>query len=215
MNAQTEIRLLVSSGDGPAECRRAVTHVVEQMKREATQARVSLDIAVGDTNGKCDPASAMVTFAGANSKKLAQRWIGTILWICNSPFRPNHKRRNWFAGVFLLPNLSDTEFSLEKADLKFETFRAGGPGGQHQNTTNSAVRVTHAPSGTVALSRDERSQHRNKQTAVRRLADKMLLNRSLALAAADSELATLHKKLERGNPVRCFKGTSFREVKSR
>lgn len=214
MSVQTEVRLLVSSGDGPAECSRAVSQIIELMKREAAQSNVSLDVAMAEANGKSDPASAIICITGTNSDDLARRWIGTVLWICKSPFRPNHKRQNWFAGVFLLPTLSVSDFKLDKAALRFETFRAGGPGGQHQNTTNSAVRVTHIPSGTIALSRDERSQHRNKQTALRRLVDKMLLNNSQALAASNSEMAALHKRLERGNPVRCFKGDSFREVKN-
>ena len=214
MSDQTELRLLVSSGDGPAECRRAVSHILELLKTEAVRARVAIDIVALEKNGKSDPSSAIVLLSGAHNEELAGRWIGTIQWTCKSQFRPNYKRQNWFVGVFLLPKLTTGDFEIDDADLKFETFRAGGSGGQHQNTTNSAVRVTHIPTGTVAISRDERSQHRNKKTALRRLIDKMLLNESQAAASENSMMAALHKKLERGNPVRRFKGPSFREARN-
>lgn len=212
MSKNTELRLLVSSGNGPAECRRLVSHAVNLMRLEALQANVVVEVTTTEITEKTDPASVIVSFFGINGEALAKRWTGTIQWTCKSPFRPNHKRRNWFVGVYALPSPSASYVEFDSADLRFESFRAGGPGGQHQNTTNSAVRVTHTPSGIVTMSRDERSQHRNKQTALHRLADKMVLRRSQAIANANSDMATLHKQLERGNPVRRFKGSSFREV---
>ncbi len=71
------------------------------------------------------------------------------------------------------PNASDEPWTLTDDDLvgecRVETFRAGGPGGQHQNTTDSAVRITHLPTGTVVTARESRSQHRNRRTALARL----------------------------------------------
>jgi len=213
MNEQSEIRLLISSGEGPAECRRAVSHVVRQMVREAKRAGFSCDVWTPETVGKQDPASAVVTLAGNTCEAVGDRWVGTIQWTCKSPFRPNHKRQNWFAGVFVLPTVAESNLTLNNTDLKFESFRAGGAGGQHQNTTDSAVRVTHIPTGIVALSRDERSQHRNKQTALRRLADQFFMIEARAIAVSNSEMASLHKQIERGNPVRRFNGSSFKEMR--
>jgi peptide chain release factor len=98
---------------------------------------------------------------------------------------------------------------LDLREVRFEAFRAGGPGGQHQNKTESAVQAVHVPSGLAAVARDGRSQHRNKIVAVERLA--MLLRTSQEVAAiADRQAVQLnHSRLERGNPVRRFRGKAF------
>ena len=90
--------------------------------------------------------------------------------------------------------------------------RSGGPGGQHQNTTDSAVRATHRPTGLAAVARAARSQHRNKALALARL-QQLLAARTAASEADQKALRNgLHHALQRGNPVRCFKGHDFRDV---
>ena len=115
------------------------------------------------------------------------------------------------------PSLAGADFSAPPlAELPFNRqfrrdFLTGGPGGEHQNTTDSAVRLTHLPSGIAVISRDERSQHRNKQAALRRLADRLYLQREVADARSKASENILHKRLERGNAVLCFKGEKFVE----
>ena len=206
------VKLLISSGMGPAECRRAVVLVVEQMSKEAEQRgfQVSSVLNCGLSGG--DPSSVLLTITGEGSATFAHEWIGTIKWSCPSPFRSNHKRQNWFVGVF---RLYDEDFDLveiNSLDLKFDCFRAGGPGGQHQNTTDSAVRVTHLPTGVSAVCRDGRSQHRNKAQAIEKLKDVFFLNSLQKRSDEKKHSHDLHKTLERGNPVRCFKGPKFKEV---
>ncbi len=198
-------RLLVTSGRGPAECRMAVRHVLDRMAEEYPDISV---VEQGDKNG---PASAIVTAQGDGASVLA-RWVGTIQWTCKSPLRPKHKRQNWFVGVFAL---SDTPTSVthDPADMRFETFRAGGPGGQHQNTTDSAVRATHIPTGISTIARDQRSQHRNKQMALDRLRHQLAGLEELAAAEAKKDANRNHTALERGNPVRRFKGERFKEAR--
>jgi len=95
--------------------------------------------------------------------------------------------------------------TINPADLRFETLRAGGPGGQHQNTTDSAVRVLHRPTGLVVTARDERSQHRNKALALRRL-EAMLRHLEVEKQeAAKSGRFIANRTIERGNEVRSFK----------
>ena len=198
-------RILVSSGQGPAECRIAVRHVLDRM----AQTWPAIDISEqGDKHG---PASAIVTLRGKGAEGFAAQWLGTVQWTCKSPVRPKHKRQNWFVGIFALPDVA-TSKSIAVSDIRFDTFRAGGPGGQHQNTTDSAVRATHIPTGLSVVARDERSQHRNKQAAINRLRDQLVADEELKLAASKRDANRSHYQLERGNPVRQFRGEKFVEV---
>ncbi len=193
-------RLLISSGKGPAETRLAVGHILRLMAGSA------VEVVTGKAD-KYGPASAIVTLPTA----AAARWRGTILWRCQSPLRPQHKRKNWFVGVFALAELQKQDQRLHPKELRFERFRAGGPGGQHQNTTDSAVRVVHLPSGLVAISRDQRSQHRNKAKALARLETMLALAQIEADADMLKRLNQLHQTLARGAPTRIFTGIRFKE----
>jgi peptide chain release factor len=121
--------------------------------------------------------------------------------VAPSPIRPHHKRKNWFVGVFRLEAPAPSP-ELREADVRFETLRAGGPGGQHQNVTDSAVRATHVPTGLSVVARSERSQHRNKAAALARLAAMLGERAELKRIAADRDAWAAHERLERGGAAR-------------
>lgn len=211
MSDQQTIQLLVTSGDGPQECRRAVSLCLRQIEKEAKSKAIKCETTIEDKQKQKDPASAIITLKGKDIEAFANLWIGTIKWTAPSPFRPHHKRRNWFIGIFTIDQSKKVKTEIKEKDLRFDSFKAGGPGGQHQNTTDSAIRLTHLPTGYTVLSRDERSQHHNKKVARERMQSLLFLKQSQQNDKEKKSQNHIHKQLERGNPVREFKGIKFRE----
>lgn len=203
-------RLLFTSGRGPAECRIALAKAVRVFAKEAERAELEVDIAETPSRDGSGPPSAVAVLHGADADVFASGWTGSIQWIAESPVRPHYKRKNWFIGVFALPPTRAAGPPLSLTDVRFEAFRAGGPGGQHQNKTASAVRAVHIPSGLATVARDGRSQFRNKALALERLATLLTLREEMDALASDRQAQAAHDALERGRPVRRFKGEAFR-----
>lgn len=202
----TEAYLFATAGFGPDECHLALEGILKQLESEALHSGLSIEISTA--LHRMGVASALIAISGQGALGFASTWIGTVQWQCPSPIRSTHRRKNWFVGIFATsvpPELGD---AVDIAQVQFESFRAGGPGGQHQNTTDSAVRARWR--GFVAVSRSERSQHRNKAKALERL------NALVSQVAGNAnELAVnaqhdLHNQLQRGNPVKRFKGPKFK-----
>ncbi|MGH6816167.1 MAG: peptide chain release factor H [Hyphomicrobiaceae bacterium] len=204
------IRLLLTSGRGPAECRIAVAKTLDAMRREAEAAGLDFDSAAGPSPDGYGPASAIVLIQGEDAQAFAAQWIGSILWVAQSPVRPHCKRKNWFVGIFALTAPPARPAALDPSDVRFESFRAGGPGGQHQNKTESAVRAVHKPTGHAVVVRDGRSQHRNKAIALQRLAAVLALADDLAASNDRRQVQSGHDRLERGRPMRRFTGENFK-----
>jgi peptide chain release factor len=198
--------LQVSAGQGPVECAWAALKVVEKICGEARVVAIeakALEIIEGEESGTAQ--SALISIAGGEDalETFIARWLGTVQWIARSPFRPNHTRKNWFVGVEVLAPLEATEF--DSRDVKWETMRASGPGGQHVNRTESAVRLTHLPTGIQVVAAEERSQHRNRKLALARLAAKLADADAEREGQSRNDRWRAHQQLERGNPVRVFK----------
>jgi peptide chain release factor len=206
------IWLQITSGRGPAECQLAVTKLADVLAREARTAGLActlLDAVEGRERGAA--LSALLALEGADARAFAAKSCGSVLWICPSPVRPGHKRKNWFVGVELLAPPDTATTTLRLSDVAFEAMRASGPGGQHVNKTESAVRARHRPTGLVATAREERSQAMNKKLALARLAGLLAAGAEASKADAERDRWAQHDALERGRPIRTFEGLSFRE----
>jgi peptide chain release factor len=175
---------------------------VEQLKIDAAQQGVTLkilDVQPGEEPGTAE--SVLIAVENASSEFL-QSWTGSIQWTFKSPFRPTHKRKNWFVGVTEIQTPQTQAFDAR--EVRYETMRAGGPGGQHVNRTESAVRAIHEPTGIIAMATEERSQHRNRALALARLAAKIDENNKRNTGNANRERREQHDALERGNPIRRY-----------
>jgi peptide chain release factor len=204
------IRLLFTSGRGPQECRIALAKTLAAFAGEAEAAGLDVDVATDPNADGHGPASAIAVVEGVGAEALTATWIGSIRWVSRSPVRPHHKRKSWFVGIIEIEGRTPGVAELNPADVRFETLRAGGPGGQHQNKTESAVRAVHVPTGFAVVVRDGRSQHRNKAIALKRLGALMALDREHAAIADRWRIQAGHDRLQRGRPVRTFEGEHFR-----
>ncbi len=203
------IRLLLTSGRGPAECRIAVAKTIEALAADAAALGLDVDCVVGSNVDGHGPASAVVVIHGAGALDFARPWIGSIQWIARSPLRPHHKRKNWFVGIVELTAAPAAPSTVAAHEVRFESFRAGGPGGQHQNKTESAVRAVHVATGLTVVAREERSQHRNRALALQRLGALVKMQGELAAITERMAAQSAHDRLERGRPVKRFTGPQF------
>lgn len=131
-----------------------------------------------------------------------------------SPFDNNARRHTSFASVFVFPEIDDDiEVKIADSDLRIDTYRSSGSGGQHVNVTDSAVRITHIPTGIVAACQSERSQHMNKATAMRVLRAKLYEKELEERAAKASELGGEKKDIGWGSQIRSYVLHPYRMVK--
>lgn len=194
----------ITSGRGPAECCRVVARVQELIIKQARAASIDIQVLEnikGDINGTL--LSATLLAKGNQLPSLISEWEGTIQWIAQSPYRKMHKRKNWFAGVTVFDVKKQLQWNPK--DVVLETCRAAGPGGQHVNKVETAVRGTHRPSGLQVLAMDSRSQLQNKQLCLERLEAKFLAWQTGVLMNQQQSRWQEHNELERGQAVKVIR----------
>lgn len=200
------ILLQLSAAQGPAECCLAVAKAFERLCLEAAQAGVEVEV-LEEVAGERPRTwrSLLLGLRGIAAEALAEHWCGGIQWICTSPYRARHARKNWFIGA---ERFAAPPASLE-GEIRFETLRSSGPGGQHVNTTDSAVRATHLASGISVRVQSQRSQHANKRLAILLIARRLADQASSAADALRAERRQAHGRISRGAARRVFRGERF------
>ncbi len=153
-----------------------------------------------------------VTGENAYGKLRSEKGVHRLVRI--SPFDSNKRRHTTFASVDVIPEIeNDNEIILNDDELKIDTFRSGGAGGQHINKTESAVRITHLKTGIVVTCQNERSQIQNKEQALKVLKSKLLLIKEQQHLDKISEINGNLLKIEWGNQIRSYVFCPYTMVK--
>ena len=190
----------ISAALGPAECELAVKYTLQEMQKQAKTQKIQLDIIESQETPYGYP-SLLLNIAH-DAQAWLNTWLGTIQWTFQSQIRPNHKRKNWFVGITQF----ETPPQLPSDDtIVFQACRASGAGGQHVNTTDSAVHATHVASGISVKVMSERSQHANKRLAKELIALKLQQQLENSHANHKQTQHLQHALIERGNAVKSFK----------
>lgn len=199
----------ITSGRGPEECSWVVHKLSQRIMSDAKAKGVKTKII--DLVAGVKPKtfkSVLIALEGEGVSAFLKSFEGTVEWIGKSMFRPNHRRKNWFVSIstFSPPELSHWSAN----EFKIETMRSSGPGGQHANKTETAVRIIHMPTGITAVAQEERSQHLNRKLAMSRLHNLLRQKEKESICDYRNSRWNHHNRLERGNPVRVYEGKEFR-----
>lgn len=161
-----------------------------------------MEVSPGDVAGI---KSATMKFTGDYAHGWLRTESGVHRLVRKSPFDANHKRHTSFASVFVYPEIDESiEIEINPADLRIDTYRAQGAGGQHVNKTDSAVRIKHNPTGIIVQCQSERSQHQNRAQVMKQLRARLYELELRKKQAAFADLESSKLEITWGNQIRSY-----------
>lgn len=203
--------ILFTAGRGPVECGLAVQGIQKKFKNFLDENMIDFVIRSQQKGNHFRTIDTIVFEINTCDASLIKQWLGTIQWICKSPIRKFSKRKNWFIKCEEIFFSEQSSFS--SGDISFQSFRGSGPGGQHRNKVETAVRLTHHTSGITVTTTDGKSQAQNRKKAMMKLKSKLdsFNQKQMENDCADQWNSQI--QIERGNPVKTFYGLKFKERK--
>jgi peptide chain release factor 2 len=178
--------------------------------------RMSFSTTVTDRQEGEGAGIKSVTFEvnGENAYGLLQSEVGVHRLVRISPFDANARRHTSFASVFIYPQIDDEiKIDIKPDDLRVDTFRAGGRGGQHVNRTDSAVRMVHLPTGIVVQCQNERSQHKNRDMAMRQLRARLFEYETEKKREEERKVEANKADINFGSQIRSYVLAPYRLIK--
>ncbi|MCL5875066.1 MAG: peptide chain release factor 2 [Candidatus Dependentiae bacterium] len=201
----------INSGAGGTESQDWADMLLRMYVRFCEREKLGLEVIDYQSGEEAGIKSATLFIKGKNPYGLLKGEQGVHRLVRISPYDANKRRHTSFAGVTITPEVAEIEVVIDPNDLRIDTYRAGGAGGQHVNKTDSAVRITHIPTNIVVQCQNERSQGQNKEIAMKMLKAKLYQKQQ---EEREAKLAAVEKKkIEWGSQIRSYVLHPYKMVK--
>jgi peptide chain release factor 2 len=200
-----DAQLEISSGAGGTEAQDWASMLMRMYTRWAERKGYKVDILDMSEGEEAGIKGAVLEIQGAYAYGFLKAETGIHRLVRISPFDAQARRHTSFASVFAVPVVNEEiNIEIRDEDIRMDVFRASGAGGQHVNKTSSAVRLTHIPTGIVVASQQERSQHKNKGTALKMLKNRLYQLEADKQAKKKAELDATKSDVSFGNQIRSY-----------
>ncbi|MEN9559502.1 MAG: peptide chain release factor 2 [Pseudomonadota bacterium] len=195
----------INAGSGGTEAQDWASMLTRMYTRYAERKGYKVEVLEESAGDVAGLKSASLKFTGDYAYGHLRTEVGVHRLVRKSPFDSNAKRHTSFASVFVYPEIDDSiEIEINPADVRTDTFRASGAGGQHINKTDSAVRLTHAPTGIVVQCQNDRSQHRNRDEAWKMLKARLYEHELRKRQAEQQKLEDSKTDIGWGHQIRSY-----------